>query len=110
VSSKIDFAITATAADFLPPEKTKRQNPPRDKSRSDKRLQAAYSVSERRTCQALGFPHSTHPQVSVHHGRVELRIRLRDLAASRVRYGNRCLHTLLRGLAGQSQAGLPAGH
>jgi putative transposase len=61
-----------------------------------KRLQAAYCVSERRTCRALGFPRSTQRYRSVRNGRAELRIRLRDLAASRVRYGYRRLHTLLK--------------
>ncbi|BBO31043.1 hypothetical protein PLANPX_0655 [Lacipirellula parvula] len=61
-----------------------------------KRLQAVYCISERRTCRALGFPRSTHRHVGVRNGRAELRIRLRDLAASRVRYGYRRLHTLLK--------------
>ena len=61
-----------------------------------KRLQAAYRVSERRTCRALGFPRSSQRYRSVRNGRAELRIRLRDLAASRVRYGYRRLHTLLK--------------
>lgn len=61
-----------------------------------KRLQAAYRVSERRTCQALGFPRSTQRYQSVRDDRAELRIRLRDLAASRVRYGYRRLHILLK--------------
>ena len=49
-----------------------------------KRLQAAYCVSERRTCQALGFPRSTQRYQSIRDDRAELRIRLRDLATSRV--------------------------
>ena len=59
-------------------------------------LQAAYRVSERRTCRALGFPRSSQRYRNVRNGRAELRIRLRDLAASRVRYGYRRLHTLLK--------------
>jgi putative transposase len=61
-----------------------------------KRLQAAYCVSERRTCQALGFPRSTQRYQSIRDDRAELRIRLRDLATSRVRYGYRRLHILLK--------------
>jgi putative transposase len=53
-------------------------------------------VSERRTCQALGFPRSTQRYQSVRGDQAELRIPLRDLAASRVRYGYRRLHILLR--------------
>lgn len=61
-----------------------------------KRLQAAYRTSERRTCRALGFPRSTQRYQSIRDDRAELRIRLRDLAASRVRYGYRRLHILLK--------------
>ena len=60
------------------------------------RLQAADRVSERRMCRALGFPRSSPRYRSVRNGRAELRIRLRDLAASRVRYGYRRLHALLK--------------
>jgi putative transposase len=60
------------------------------------KLQVAYAVSERRVCQALGFPRSSHRYQSVRDERAELRVRLRDLAASRVHYGYRRLHVLLR--------------
>lgn len=56
----------------------------------------AYQVSERRACSALGFPRSSHRYESVRDERAELRIRLRDLAASRVHYGYRRLHILLQ--------------
>jgi putative transposase len=55
-----------------------------------------YEVSERRVCRALGFSRTTHRYQSVRDERAELRIRLRDLAAARVRYGYRRLHLLLR--------------
>ena len=61
-----------------------------------KRLQAAYQVSERRACRAVGISRSSHRYRSCRDPRAELRIRLRDLAASRVRYGYRRLHILLR--------------
>ena len=61
-----------------------------------KRLQAAYEVSERRACRAIGAARSTHRYQSCRDQRAELRIRLRDLAASRVRYGYRRLHILLK--------------
>ena len=60
-----------------------------------KKLQIAYEVSERRACHATGFPRSTHRYESVRDDRAELRIRLRDLAASRVEYGYIRLHTQL---------------
>ena len=59
-------------------------------------LRARYRVSERRACSALGFPRSSHRYQSVRDERAELRIRLRDLAASRVHYGYRRLHILLQ--------------
>ena len=61
-----------------------------------KRLQVAYEVSERRACRAIGAARSTHRYRSCRNQRAELRIRLRDLAASRVRYGYRRLHLLLQ--------------
>src|SRR5262249_7945135 len=59
-------------------------------------LRMAYQVSERRACAGLRFPRSSHRYASVRAERAELRIRLRDLAAVRVRYGYRRLHVLLR--------------
>ena len=56
----------------------------------------AYGVSERRTCTVLGVPRSSQRYQSVREDRAEVRIRLRDLAAVRVRYGYRRLHVLLR--------------
>ena len=61
-----------------------------------KELQVCYEVSERHACRALGFPRSTHRHRSVRDDRAELRIRLRDLATTRVRYGYRRLHVLLQ--------------
>lgn len=59
-------------------------------------MEVSYEVSERRACRVLGFPRSSHRYESVRDDRAELRIRLRDLAASRVHYGYIRLHTLLR--------------
>ena len=56
----------------------------------------AYEVSERRACRALGFPRASQRYQSVREDRADLRIRLRDLAAVRVRYGYRRLHLLLQ--------------
>ena len=61
-----------------------------------KQLQVAYAVSERRACSVLCMFRSTQRYQSVAEDRAELRIRLRDLAAVRVRYGYRRLHVLLQ--------------
>ena len=60
------------------------------------KLEAAYEVSQRRACQALGFPRSSHRYQSIRDERAELRLRLRDLATSRPRYGYRRLFVLLQ--------------
>jgi putative transposase len=60
------------------------------------KLQLGYQVSERRACEVLRAPRSSHRYQSVRDERAALRIRLRDLAASRVRYGYRRLTVLLR--------------
>jgi len=59
-------------------------------------LRLAYQVSERRACQATGFPRSSQRYQSIREERTALRIRLRDLASVRVRYGYRRLHILLQ--------------
>ena len=61
-----------------------------------KTLQVAYRVSERRALRATGFARSSHRYRSIADGQAALRIRLRDLAAVRVRCGYRMLHTLLQ--------------
>jgi putative transposase len=58
-------------------------------------LQQAYDVGERRACKATGFHRSSQRYKSRGDPQAELRIRLRDLAASRARYGYRRLHMLL---------------
>lgn len=59
-------------------------------------LQGAYWISERRACWATGFGRSSQRHRSRRDPQVDLRMRLRDLAAARVRYGYRRLHVLLR--------------
>lgn len=59
-------------------------------------LRAAYGVSERRACHATGFRRSVQRYRSRRDPQAEVRMRLRDLAAARVRYGYRRLHVLLR--------------
>jgi putative transposase len=59
-------------------------------------LRGAYQVSERRACHTTGFRRSSQRYRSRRDPQTALRIRLKDLAASRVRYGYRRLHVLLR--------------
>lgn len=59
-------------------------------------LQGTYQISQRRACSAMGFGRSSHRCRSRRDPQVALRLRLRDLAAVRVRYGCRRLHVLLR--------------
>jgi putative transposase len=59
-------------------------------------LRTAYRVSERRACRATGFHRSTQRYRTKRDPQVELRMRLKELAAARVRYGYRRLHVLLR--------------
>lgn len=55
-----------------------------------------YEVSERRACGAMKVARSVVRYQSVADDQAALRIRLKDLAAVRVRYGYRRLHVLLR--------------
>jgi putative transposase len=59
-------------------------------------FRVGFRVSERRACRAAGVPRSSCRYRSVAADQTVLRLRLRDLAATRVRYGYRRLHILLR--------------
>jgi putative transposase len=59
-------------------------------------LRVGFGTSQRRACQALDVPRSTCRYRSVAADQTPLRIRLRELAAARVRYGCRRLHILLQ--------------
>ena len=59
-------------------------------------LRAAYGISERKACRATGFHRSSQRYRKRSDPQTELRLRLKDLAAARVRYGYRHLHVLLR--------------
>ena len=59
-------------------------------------LQVAYDVSERRACQATGFGRSSQRYRKRSDPQVALRMRQKERAAERVRYGYRRLHILLR--------------
>jgi putative transposase len=59
-------------------------------------LRVAYQVSERRACTVGPFQRSTQRYRSHADEQAALKIRLKELAAVRVRYGYRRLHVLLR--------------
>jgi putative transposase len=59
-------------------------------------LRSAFDGSERRACRTVGMSRASYRYRSVADPQDELRLRLRDLAASRVRYGYRRLWLLLR--------------
>ncbi len=73
-------------------------------------LQVAYGSSERRSCELLTFESSTCRYESLAAEQAALRMRIRNLAASRVSYGYRRIHVLLqRGrLTGESQEDVQA--
>jgi putative transposase len=57
-------------------------------------LQVGFKVGERRACRLLGFSRSTVRYRSRKDPQNALRIRLKDLAAVRVRWGYRRLHVV----------------
>lgn len=59
-------------------------------------LMGAFGVSIRRACRALRFNLSTYFYRQRRPDQAPLRMRLRELAAARVRYGYLRLHVLLR--------------
>ena len=59
-------------------------------------LRVGFAVSERRACRVLGLSRSVQRYRSAKDEQLGLRLRLRELAASRVRYGYRRLHVLLQ--------------
>lgn len=59
-------------------------------------FRVGFRVSERRACRVVGIPRSSCRYRRAARDQSTLRLRLRDLAASRVRYGYRRLHVLLQ--------------
>jgi putative transposase len=59
-------------------------------------MESLYQTSERRALRVFRWPRTTHPPTSVADPQVPLRLRLRELATSRVAYGYRRLHVLFR--------------
>ena len=59
-------------------------------------LRVGFSISERRACQVIGIRRSSYRYVSTTKDQNPLKMRIRDIAAARVRYGYRRVHVLLR--------------
>lgn len=59
-------------------------------------LKGSYLVSERRACRTVHLSRTVYHYESCRDPRTELRVRMRDLAGSRVRYGYRKIHVLLQ--------------
>lgn len=63
-------------------------------------VRVGFRTSERRACRVIGYHRSTYRYTYRYRSRAKdqtaLRMRLRELAGIRVRYGYRRLHTLLR--------------
>lgn len=59
-------------------------------------LAEGFRVSERRACRALRFPRSSHRYRGKTSAQAALRMRIRELAAVRVRWGYKRIHVLLR--------------
>ena len=58
-------------------------------------LVGAYRVSERHACQVVLLPRATHRYQSIRDPLTELRLRMRQLAQTRIRYGYRKIRVLL---------------
>jgi putative transposase len=59
-------------------------------------LRDGFRVSERRACRALRFARSSQRYQGVPDAQAALRMRIKELAAARVRYGYKRIHVLLR--------------
>ena len=59
-------------------------------------LQDGFRVSERRACRALRFARSSQRYQGVPDAQAALRMRIKELAAARVRYGYKRIHVLLK--------------
>jgi hypothetical protein len=60
------------------------------------RIVARHRVSERKACRALGWPRSSHRYRGRRRDQTPRRLRMKELALARPRYGYRRLHVLLR--------------
>ena len=77
-------------------------------------VQDRYRVTERRSCAVLRFDRKTHRYRSIRSDQAPLRNRIKEIAATRVRYGYRRIHVLLRregwAVNGTHPAGLSITH
>lgn len=60
-----------------------------------KHLQRSYQIDQRRACRVVSLARSTYYYKSKADGQAVLRMRIRDIAAARVRYGYKRVHVLL---------------
>jgi putative transposase len=67
-----------------------------ERRRVVQQVQAAVGVSERRAIRFTGFPRSSMRYKSLSDPQEDLRTRIKELAAQRVRWGYRQIHTLLQ--------------
>ena len=58
-------------------------------------LQAHYDISERRGCKVIGFCRRSHRYQGKSDQQIALRMRIREIASVRVRYGYKRIHVLL---------------
>ena len=58
-------------------------------------IEQAYRVSERRACGLVRFSRATHRYQSIADGQAALRLRIKEIAGTRVAYGYRRIHILL---------------
>jgi putative transposase len=59
-------------------------------------VRTGFQVSERRACEVIGYHRTTYRYRSRRPEQTALRMRIRDIASARVRYGYRRIHVLLR--------------
>src|SRR5208283_1452992 len=59
-------------------------------------LMDSFRVSERRSCTVLVFARTSHRYMHKRDGQAALRMRIKDIASARVRFGYRRIYLLLR--------------
>ena len=59
-------------------------------------MTSVWDVSERRACRVLKAPRSTHQYKPIRDDQANLKKRIKEIAETRVRYGYRRIHVLLR--------------
>ncbi len=59
-------------------------------------MQRVFRVSERKACRAIRFPRVTHRYSSTRDTQAFLKMRIKEIASVRIRYGYRRIYILLR--------------